>query len=157
MDMHAPGYAHPSGTSWCATLLSTVPHCCPQAPQGLWEGGSSRLKAVSPRECARQGCGSARKVRQVCKSATEAGLPRGDVGLDPPGLCKETQAVLLSPPNLGMFLVSTITNHTQEHQAKGSFHIECPSGPVHFLSPVASAGKSFLNYETLISFFSSFF
>lgn len=57
-----------------------------------------------------------------------------------------------------MFLVPTITNHTQEHQATGSFHTKSPSGPVLFLSPIASAGKYFLNYETLRSrFFFSYF
>lgn len=40
-DAHAPGYTPraPAG----------VPHCCPRAQRGLWEGDSSRLKAVTLR------------------------------------------------------------------------------------------------------------
>lgn len=61
--------------------------------------------------------------QQICHRAR---APTWGVGLDPPGVCKEIEAVLLSPPNLGLFLVSTITNPTQEHQATGSFHHGIP-------------------------------
>lgn len=72
-------------------------------------------------------------------------------GLDPPGVCNETRATLLSLSNLGNLLQPTFTDRTPERQATGSLHTKPWSEPICFQSAVASAGKSFLNYEILVA------
>lgn len=74
-------------------------------------------------------------------------------GLDLPGVCNETWAGL-SPSILSNLLQPTFTDHAPEHQATASLHTKPWSEPVCFQSAVASAGKSFLNYEILAAFVS---
>lgn len=91
------------------------------------------------------------KVPHCCPGAQWGLDPKRGEGLDPTGGCNETQAVLLSPSNLGILLEPAFTDRIDEQQATGSFHIKSQSEPVHFRSAVASAGKSFLNYEILVT------
>lgn len=113
--------------------------------------GNAQGRAVRKPRAAQQG-----RSDRSANLPPRQGSRRGE-GLGPPAVCNATRPVLLSPSNLGILLESTCTDRTQERQATGSFHTKSQSELVHFRSAVASAGKSFPNYETLVTCLSLFF